>query len=397
MRKKIVVLFFLLIIIFVNGKDKSETKNTLNLAGKTFLSCCECEIESEIAFKNNKEVYIMHNYWSVEEDGKRIDQIENIKAEYFIRNKNEITIIYNGIEDVFIYGWDLKNYPILLPFEGVFFKGSNNIEKSVFGKRYDLNILYEKRQNACVSSNWKYNKVKMFLKEKLNLEKNPNLHKLLLSIVDGNLESISKQLKENNGLINLQSFFGDTPLMLAIRCFNYIDSAVSSGAIEILIKNGGSANLRERVAGFERGTAWDIFLSNIDYYHKEKDVVEIIDLLLLSEKKILISPKNYSYNPKFNFKDEEIVEISGVELYQIIPEKFYKLVSSKNETLLFTAVKLKNAKIAEVAILKGSSIESINLKNNDGLTPLSLAKKNGSKEIVELLKKYGAKESTASF
>jgi ankyrin repeat protein len=56
---------------------------------------------------------------------------------------------------------------------------------------------------------------------------------------------------------------------------------------------------------------------------------------------------------------------------------------------LYFAVLRGHKDVAELLIAKGADV---NVKNNQGRTPLSLAKKKGHNEIVELLRKHGAKE-----
>ncbi|UCC99109.1 MAG: ankyrin repeat domain-containing protein, partial [Phycisphaerales bacterium] len=58
-------------------------------------------------------------------------------------------------------------------------------------------------------------------------------------------------------------------------------------------------------------------------------------------------------------------------------------------TPLHCAARYGHKEVAELLIAKGAGV---NARNNEGQTPLDIAVEEGRPEIVELLRKHGAKE-----
>lgn len=90
-----------------------------------------------------------------------------------------------------------------------------------------------------------------------------------------------------------------------------------------------------------------------------------------------------------------LVSALGCERFEIVELLLAKgadvnIKYSKSRTPLhYTAMHYNNPKIVELLISKGADI---NAKDNNGITAMDFAKKSGHTEVVEMLKKHGAKE-----
>jgi len=217
------------------------------------------------------------------------------------------------------------------------------------------------------------------------------------AITNRDTERVKKIIKENPNVVNLKGDDGLTPLYYAVRVKN-------KEIIDLLIKNGADVNARNNIK--ETPLYYAIFYGND---------TEIMELLIENGADVNVKSLG-GYTPLHHITTRDAAlllmengaEINNVrdkdgrtplhlaalngnkEVVLILIENgaFVNDKNSYNITPLHFAAAV-NKEITEILIENGADV---NVRNNKKETPLDIAKKCDQEEIVELLKKYGAKE-----
>jgi len=201
----------------------------------------------------------------------------------------------------------------------------------------------------------------------------------------------AKELIQKGASINVKDKLGRTAL-------HYAAGQGHKEMVELLLANGAEVNAG---TNFYKGTPAEFAMSA-----GHNEVVE-----LLISKGADISPLHFALNVGDMAKAKNLIE-SGADvnkrtpygtapLHRAVDEGFKNIVElliahgadvnakdNWNWTVLHSAVR-QTKDIVELLIVKGANVDA---RDGDGRTPLWYAQKSGRTEMVELLRKHGARE-----
>lgn len=200
----------------------------------------------------------------------------------------------------------------------------------------------------------------------LLIAKGANLASIHLSAYQGDLDEV-KNFIEKGADIEAMDSYGATPLY-------YAAARGSKELVEFLIARGANVNAKDKR---------DLAPLHVAAVHGHKDVVAF----LIDNAADIYAKGQYGYTPIYWAAWSEVPEV-----VELLLEKGVD-VNTKDEwgntPLHYMAEYDYYRNMAEFLIVKDADV---NAKNNQGKTPLQVAKEKGHTEIVELLKKHGAKE-----
>lgn len=349
------------------------------LTNKIFVSICEGEISLKIKFINNEKAeFVYESFWS-EDDDNGGSLKRNAMVNYSFNGLNEINVKRMGKEYIFLYSKYLWFFEYELPFEGIILVNPEKDDE--FFEDYCLKVMYESSQEKSGKLGiLKKEERLIFLTNLIKEEKNVNLRQIFLSILDKSPVVLENKIKENTKLVNNRSIFNDTPLLFAVKHFNYPE------VLDILLKYGANVNDSVKIGRFEGKNVIDIFIEKI--IKKE----EIPDYLKCFEKLMFQTGDFYSYPENNIYGLEKPVKFKREDYFKKIIEKNIIVKSKVKIDLLFIGIKIRDKSVVDALLKDNDIIKDINKKNSQGITPLQFVRQNGLKEIEELLKKHGAKE-----
>jgi ankyrin repeat protein len=192
-------------------------------------------------------------------------------------------------------------------------------------------------------------KVKSYLAGRGDIDaQDPSHLSLLMCAMYGEQTELMKFLISKGTDLNLQDGEGITVLLHATIQSKNLDGAARQGKVEIvriLLDKGADANIR----AYSRLTPLNWAANRLD--------MEVFKMLIA---------RGADVNAKGGFR-----------------------MGDEGWTALHQVCRTGNKAKAEILIAHGADV---NVKSGNGETPMSLAKKSGKKQLVELLLKHGAKE-----
>ena len=287
-----VLIIFLTQSVFSKGIE-NISEITEFLAGNTFNTCAETEVQMEMKFSKNMNVAIVYKTdWWNDEKNKQEEFVKEEIGKYEVLKDNivKISIPRDGSSAEFLFGNNVNLLGSFFPDDGLIFLRKSNANKdSVFSLIGSETMFFYK--NGCqfhINAEWKESK-KQYL-EKLTHEKNKELKALFLKIMDNDSEAVKKQLKQNKKLAVSKSYWGDTPLMFFVRFHLSLKDSnqkLNSEIVKILLGNGADPNARETLTGFNNPALSKMFtciteqtvLTLVENAGNFKNKKEIIDLL----------------------------------------------------------------------------------------------------------------------
>ena len=292
--KKLIPMLIIFLTQFVFSKGLENISDIYEfLAGNTFNTCAETEVQMEMKFFKDKSVTIVYKTdWWDDEKNKQEEFVKEEKGKYEILKNNivKISIPRDSSSAEFLFGNNVNLLGSFFPDDGLIFLRKSNVNKdSVFSSMERETMFFYK--NGChfhINAERKESK-KQYL-EKLTHEKNKELKAFFLKIMDDNFEAVETQLKQNKKLAVSKSYWGDTPLMFFVR--SHLSSKdtnlkLDAEIVKILLKYGANPNAKETLTGFNNPALSKMFtciteqtvLSLIENAGNFKNKKEIIDLL----------------------------------------------------------------------------------------------------------------------
>ena len=427
MQKKIILIFFIIFLIKLSFADENLLKKTIaEKEVKKIWSKIEVIKTSKKETLDILERYIINS----------INLLYNIKTGQLAfsfeykdnrNNLNNIAFLFPGtyISDTINYGDIVIDvYPKYTKDQKEnFFPIYNNNDWKILKEKIDLNkttyqlaISYPQNNQENSNNYFKVKNNKQLIQDYINFIQEKNniqiTHRFLDQIYVNNSfdnktlfiysimykypELLLKILKKGKVIIKLKK----SPLIYAL-IFNSPETA------KILIEYGYDINSIDEnqmspllyalinrhpdVAQILINKGADI---NIRYKKEDTPLILAIELKYPKVVKLLIE-KGVELNN--NFKNvytplKYAINYSTPEIVEILIDnnaKFSKYDEKNKLTPLIYSLLNSKPEIAKILIKKGTDV---NQKNKTGQSPLYLAKMHGYNEIVELLKKYGAKE-----
>lgn len=288
----VLIIFFTLIVFSEGFENILEIYGFL--AGNTFNTCAETEVQMEMKFFKDKSVTIVYKTdWWDDEKNKQEEFVKEEKGKYEVLKDNivKISIPRDGSSAEFLFGNHVNLLGSFFPDDGLIFLRKSNVYKdSVFSSMEGEIMFFYK--NGCpfyTNAEWKKLLRKQYL-EKLSYEKNKELKAFLLKIVDDDFEAIKTQLKQNKKLAVSKSYWGDTPLMFFVRFHLSLKDSnqkLNAEIVKILLENGADPNAKETLTGFNNPASSKMFsgiseqtvLSLLENAGNLKNKKEIIGLL----------------------------------------------------------------------------------------------------------------------
>ena len=212
------------------------------------------------------------------------------------------------------------------------------------------------------------------------------------SIMDENVE-IMKLLLENGADINAEDGKGLTPIILAVRSGNHKSA-------NFLLSKG--AKLSNRVIEKQRGSYNLIhghgsllsFASAAGLYKVAKELLKDKNNNRDKDPETGLTPLHYASSIAYIFFDtsDDYVSIKHrkLKIAKLLVAGGYN-VNAKAKwvaTPLHAAVHCKFPEMAEFLISKGADV---NVKDDEGKTPLDIARENGSYQITKILQKHNTR------
>ena len=293
MRKLIpMLIIFLTQFVFSEGLENISDIYGF-LAGNTFNTCAETEVQMEMKFFKDKSVTIVYKTdWWDDEKNKQEEFVKEEKGKYEILKNNivKISIPRDSSSAEFLFGNNVNLLGSFFPDDGLIFLRKSNVKKdSVFSSMEGETMFFYK--NGCqFHINAEQKELRKQFSEKLTHEKNRDLKALFLKIMDDDFEAIKTQLKQNQKLAVSKSYWGDTPLMFFVRSHLSLkdpNQKLNTEIVRILLKYGADPNAKETLTGFKNPASAKMFtgiteqtvLSLIENAGNFKNKKEIIDLL----------------------------------------------------------------------------------------------------------------------
>lgn len=287
-----VLIIFLTQFVFPKGLENiSEIYGFL--AGNTFNTCAETEVQMEMKFFKDKSVTIVYKTdWWNDEKNKQEEFVKEETGKYEVLKDSivKISIPRDGRSAEFLFGNNVNLLGSFFPDDGLIFLRKSNADKdSIFSLIGSETMFFYK--NGCqfyINAEWKELR-KQYL-EKLSHEKNRELKALFLKMMDNDSEAVKKQLKQNKKLAVSKSYWGDTPLMFFVRFHLSLKDSnqkLNAEIVKILLENGADPNARETLTGFNNLASAKMFsgireqtlLSLLENTGNFKNKKEIIGLL----------------------------------------------------------------------------------------------------------------------
>jgi type II secretion system protein G len=188
----------------------------------------------------------------------------------------------------------------------------------------------------------------------------------------GDINAVKSFLNENPQVVNINNVIGyPTPLLCAITG-DKID------VVRLLLDHGADIN------------TYDPFDAAL-HIAVEHDNIEILNLLVAA-KGVDINIKNVSGETPLHMASYSKLP-HKIEILKLLISKGADINARDDDgyTPLHRAIDAGNMKIVKILVLKGANV---NEKTKNGDSPLKLAQKNNpnSSDIVDFLRKFGAKE-----
>ena len=293
MRKLIpILIIFLTQFVFSEGLENISDIYGF-LAGNTFNTCAETEVQMTMKFFKDKNVTIVYKTdWWDDEKNKQEEFVKEEKGKYEVLKNSvvKISIPRDSSSAEFLFGNNVNLLGSFFPDDGLIFLRKSNVNKnSVFSSMERETMFFYK--NGCqFHINTERKELRKQYLEKLTHEKNRDLKALFLKIMDDDFEAVKTQLKQNKKLAVSKSYWGDTPLMFFVRTHIFSKDPnlkLNAEIVKILLKYGADPNARETLTGFKNPASAKMFtgiteqtvLSLIENAGNFKNKKEIIDLL----------------------------------------------------------------------------------------------------------------------
>ncbi len=199
----------------------------------------------------------------------------------------------------------------------------------------------------------------------LLIAKGANLDYIHLSAYQGSLDKVTSFIEKGTD-VNATDSYGATPLHYAARRGH-------KELVEFLIAKGADVNAQDKRS---------LAALHVAAAHGHKDVAA----LLIDNAADINAKGQWGYTPIYYAAWSKVTEVVEILLEEGVD------VNTKDKwgwtPLHYMAEYDYYRNMAEFLIVKGADV---NAKNNQGKTPLQVAKEKGHTEIVELLRKHGAK------
>ena len=287
-----VLIIFLTQSVFSKGVE-NISEITEFLAGNTFNTCAETEVQMKMKFSKDMNVTIVYKTdWWNDEKNKQEEFVKEETGKYEVLKDSivKISIPRDGRSAEFLFGNNVNLLGSFFPDDGLIFLRKSNADKdSIFSLIGSETMFFYK--NGCqfyINAEWKELR-KQYL-EKLSHEKNRELKALFLKMMDNDSEAVKKQLKQNKRLAVSKSYWGDTPLLFFVR--NHLslkdpNQKLNTEIVKILLKYGADPNAGETLTGFKNPALSKMFtciteqtvLTLVENAGNFKNKKEIIDLL----------------------------------------------------------------------------------------------------------------------
>lgn len=292
--KKIIHLLIIFLTQFVFSEGLENISDIYGfLAGNTFNTCAETEVQMKMKFFKDKSVAIVYKTdWWNDEKNKQEEFVKEETGKYEILKNSvvKISIPRDSSSAEFLFGNNVNLLGSFFPDDGLIFLRKSNVKKdSVFSSMEGETVFFYK--NGCqFHINAEQKELRKQFSEKLTHEKNKELKALFLKIMDDDFEAVKTQLKQNKKLAVSKSYWGDTPLMFFVRSRLSLkdpNQKLNTEIVRILLKYGADPNARETLTGFKNPASAKMFtgiteqtvLSLIENAGNFKNKKEIIDLL----------------------------------------------------------------------------------------------------------------------
>ncbi|MDX9805606.1 MAG: hypothetical protein RBT87_07245 [bacterium] len=302
MNKLIIVLVVFFNLVIFPKEVESASNIHRFLEGYRFGTCAETEVQMEIKFFENMRVTVVYKSdWWNDEKSKREEFVKEQTGKYEVLKNRVVKIVMpdrNTIE--FLFGHNVNLMGGSFPHDGlVFLKKSGGSKDSVFSSMESETTFFYK--NAC---QFYYDVERRDLKtakerselrrkyylEKLEKEQSQELKTLFMNVMDNNVEAIKIQLKQNNKLAGMLSYWGDTPFLFTFRYYTALqdlNSGINISILKLLLENGANPNQKEILTGLNNPAVAKMFagwsektaLSWIESMKKLKNKDDVINLL----------------------------------------------------------------------------------------------------------------------
>lgn len=287
-----VLIIFLTQFVFPKGVE-NISEITEFLAGNTFNTCAETEVQMKMKFSKNMKVTIVYKTdWWNDEKNKQEEFVKEETGKYEVLKNSivKISMPHDVSSAEFLFGSNVNLLGSFFPDDGLIFLRKSNANKdSIFSLIGSETMFFYK--NGCqfyINAEWKELR-KQYL-EKLSHEKNKELKIFLLKIMDNDSEAVKKQLKQNKKLVISKSYWGDTPLMFFVRFHLSLKDSnqkLNSEIVKILLENGADPNTRETLTGFNNPASAEMFsgiseqtvlslLENAGIFKNKKEIIGLL-------------------------------------------------------------------------------------------------------------------------
>lgn len=296
----IVLVVFFNLVIFPKEVESASNIHRF-LEGHHFGTCAETEVQMEIKFFENMKVTAVYKSdWWNDEKNKREEFVKEQTGKYEVKNRFIKIVMPDGSFAEFLFGNNVNLTGGSFPHDGfVFLKKSGGNKNSVFSSigsettffyKNACQFYYDVERRDLKTAKERSELRRKYYLEKLENEQSQELRKLFMNIMDNNVEAIKTQLKQNNKLADMLSYWGDTPFLFTFRYYTALqdlNSGININILKLLLENGANPNQKEILTGFNNpavakmlaGWSEKTALSWIESMKKLKNKDEVINLL----------------------------------------------------------------------------------------------------------------------